>query len=128
MGRRAISLITYNPYEDQRIDPKSSADIFTCPELPSHIHDAVARAKKLVGNMGLKQLKDIAKQLDVMAAASIYCINELDNTEKDYVPADESDNLKAYLKYADHDYPDSDWPMLFGVLAFSLAGEIVNAL
>ena len=128
MGRRAISLITYDPYEDRRIDPKSSANIFSCPELPGHIHDAVARAKKLIGYMELEQLKAITKQLDSMVNGHYYRLKELESSDKDYVPADESDNLRAYLKYADHNYPDRDWPVLFGALALSLAGEIVNTL
>lgn len=128
MGRRAISFISYDPYKDQRIDPASSKDLFKNQELPSCIHDAVSRAKKLVKLMPTSDLSKIAANLDRMVSCHHYAFEQLNNSTKNYSQSDESDNLEAFLIHANHDYPAQEWPIIFGALTLSLAGEIINTL
>jgi len=129
MGRRSISFISYNPYIDQKIDPISSDDLFKYPGLPHCIHDAVFRAKKLATNMPIEQLREQARLIDgYLLNSSVPGIKDLEKSGRDYGSADESDQLKSYLNHAEHDIPNEQYSVLFGVLALSLAGEIVNTL
>lgn len=128
MGRRAISFISYNPFEDTRIDPKLSQDMYRYPELPTYIHDSVRRAKRLVSGMSYEDLVQKSKELDRMVTQSFYLSNELSDSPGSYTSADESDCLRAFLHHAPHNLPQETWHLYFGVLALSLAGEIVNTI
>jgi len=129
MGRRSISFISYDPYTDQRIDPASSDDLYKYSELPHCIHDAVFRAKKLTDNLPVERLREEAILLDhYLLNSSVPGVKDLEYSGRNYGAADESDQLKSYLRYAEHDIPGEKYAVLFGVLALSLAGELVNTL
>lgn len=125
-GRRVISFVSYNPFTDQRIDPISSADLYKYKELPGCIHDAVRRAKRLVVTESLEGLRDLAARIDFYSKHHVSQVF-LDSIDK-YVSADESDELMHYLEYGDHNVPVEEFPQLFGCLALSLTGELVNTL
>ncbi|MGS2718748.1 hypothetical protein ACVBE9_11275 [Eionea flava] len=125
MGRRAISLISYNPFTDQRIDPIDTDDIYKNKGIPGYIHDAVRRAKDLVGDISLEVLKEYVLKVDKylrLGAPFQATIDRLNNSSRNYCSANQSDELRDVLEYADHDEPEVNKPILFGVLTLSLAG------
>jgi hypothetical protein len=128
--RHQLAFASYDPFTDDRIDPTDAERIFAYTELPTCVHDAVARAKRLVDKLDRDALTQRAGELTQMLGDGlVYTATALkDNTERDYAPAQESDCLKAYLEYATHSHLPEQWPSLFGLLALSLAGEITNTL
>lgn len=131
MGRRAISLISYNPYTDQRIDPLDADDIYKNKDIPSYIHDAVRRAKDLVGDISIeilnKHVLKVNKYL-ILGAPFQAAIDRLNDSSRNYCSSNQSDELRDFLEYADHDESEFNKPILFGVLTLSLAGEMINIL
>lgn len=130
MRRRSISFISYDPYTDQRIDPMRGSDLHKHPEIPSCIHDAVSKAKYLVGNRPHKELLEYAFGLDVIAQDSSFLLRQKSRFqgERDYSSADETDKLLAFIEQNEDSYSLEEWPVLFGVLALSFAGEIINTV
>lgn len=130
LTRHQLAFVSYAPFTDTRIDPSDADSLFKHAELPTCLHDAVARAKKLMGTMDGHELTKRAGDLTQMLGdGQIYTANTItDDAERDYALAQESDCLKAYLEQATHSLPHEQWPSLFGLLALSLAGEIANAL
>lgn len=129
MGRRSISFTSYDPYNDSRIDPRDSRDLYRFPELPDTIHDTVRRAKILVGVTTLDELKDRAEKIETYCKyGKMESAKSLFASNYNYMRAGESRDLMNYLKFCDHEIPVDEHPRLLGILAMSLAGEIVNAL
>ena len=48
-GRSHPAFEHYDPFTDQRVDPRHAEDLDQHPDLPDCLHDAVARAKRLTG-------------------------------------------------------------------------------
>lgn len=129
-GKRAISFADYNPFQDGRIDPPSAEDLYRAsPDLPHCIHDAIYRAKNLVGHTDLEKIKEQARYLDqeILRYGTVH-ENVLKQRKKTYVSADEADVLMSFLKHGDHTLEPSSWASLFGVLALMCAAEIADRL
>ncbi len=125
------SFISYDPFKDQRIDPSSSDGLFIHEEVRGALHDAVARAKELIGPVETKELNERALLVAQMVrdgAIHHALDDEKEDGQRDYKLGGEPDYLKAYLTHVDHDQPFEQWPALFGVLTLSLAGELINLL
>lgn len=129
MGRHAIAFISYDPYSDQRIAPQNHRDLLPHKELPPYIHDAVFRAKDLVGHLSHEELMDLAAKIDrYILGASGVAFFQGSQSERNYRPANESDRLLSFLMHGKHQEPTEDWAKLFGGLTLCLAGEIINTL
>lgn len=130
LTRHQLSFISYDPFADERIDPTNADNLFRHPELPDCIHDAVVRAKKLIGPLSSDELTQQAGALTKMLGdGQVYTAHSLDaEPGRDYIPAHEPDCLTAYLHYVQHEIPAERRAALFGLLALSLAGEIANTL
>jgi hypothetical protein len=129
VARQALAFISYDPYTDQRIDPVNASDIYKFTEIPICLHDAVRRAKHLVNKMPINDLKKCAQMVEgYISMGSSYQVNELNVSGRSYCSSSMSDDLRAFLQYADHDESVANKPILFGVLTLCLAGEIINTL
>jgi hypothetical protein len=131
VARQALAFISYNPYVDQRIDPLKAEDLYKYKDIPSCIHNAVRCAKELVNDMPIEKLKETSLKIDgylLSGAPFSVGLSKIQNSNRDYCPTSQSDELKDFLEYGDHDEPDDNKSILFGVLALCLAGEIINIL
>jgi len=144
-GWTTRAFFSYDPYEDQRIDPLDG-DHNCYPEVPFYLHSAVHRAKKLVN---YTPIDDLLLEISLVnrivdMAAFYYEIREKDanggilysgraGALKDYLLASNRYS-KITFSYQEDSFSLSDaipiekWPRMFGVLALSLAGDIVNEL
>ncbi|MEM1402360.1 MAG: hypothetical protein AAGG55_03420 [Pseudomonadota bacterium] len=119
----------YDPFTDQRIDPKLHKDLDQHPDLPGRIHDAVSRAKRITGPLAINELQELAKTLDNwIENAGIHQVKKLKASNRDYVWGGYSDRLITYLEANSDAVPVERWPYYLGGLALTMAGCIVNAL
>jgi len=144
-GWTTKAFFSYDPYEDQRIDPLDG-DRERYPEVPFYLHSAINRAKKLVNYTPINDLLQEISLVNRIAdmAAFYYEIRERDANGK-ILYSGRSGALKDYLLASNHyskmtfsyqedsfslsdAIPIEKWPRMFGVLALSLAGDIVNEL
>lgn len=131
MGYLKLAFISYDPFKDQRIDPKNHTGIYGHPDLPGRIHDAVRRAKHILGEVGGDELKEMAAQLDKWRLAFHVLSRNLEKMEaagRDYTHAGDSDILVAYLEHHRDDIPVEEWPRYMSVFVLAMAGCIVNLL
>lgn len=122
----------YDPFTDQRVDSDKADDLYRYPTLPTCLHDAVARAKRLTGHMDRETLTSLALCVDRWARdGGIPNSEKLEIAEsqgRDYVISSEVDCLHAWLESHPDAPPLEEWPALFGVLALRLAGSILAEL
>jgi len=149
------AFISYDPYTDTRIDPpdgKGGSD----DRVPFFLHSAVRRAKVLVDHAPLsKIISDVELIEHITITVGVFLYEKRKKTDdgkllysgaagvlKDYLAIaskgpipfsrskllDFSDDGIAYIGVSKKNIPIERWPYLFGVLALSIAGKIVNEL
>lgn len=129
MASYAWSFLVYNPFTDDRITPTTIENSFKYPEIPEGLSDSVIRAKRFFQQSTVAELDAMTRFLNqAIGNGSIYQPAKLDQSNQQYLLADDVEFLDSYLNGADHPIDKSQWPKYFALLTLATAGEVYNYL